>query len=70
MKTVTVTLTDKVTKVFFTQYGVNKMLEYNGTMTDARGYIKGALGIKSINTYYTETRNCFLPKGYASIETV
>ena len=63
-------LTNKLTRVFFTMYGDNKMVEYNGTATQARNYCKGAYGINTINTYYTVERNVFLPVGYASIETV
>ena len=66
----TLELTNKLTKVFFSQYGENKMLEYNGTSSEARQYIKYNLGINSVNTYYTVVRNSYLPKGYASIETV
>lgn len=64
------TLTNKLTKVFFTQYGENKMVEYNGTAMQARAYCKSAYGVKTINTYYTVEGSTFLPQGYASIETV
>ena len=64
------TLTNKHTKVFFTQYGVQKMFEYNGTSTEARNYCKAAYGVKTVFTYYTTTREVYLPKGYCSIETI
>ena len=63
-------LTNKLTKVFFTQYGVNKMVEYNGTAINARNYCKHAYGVKTVNTYYTVERDTFLPEGYVSIEVV
>lgn len=63
-------LTNKLTKVFFNQYGKEMVLEYNGTATDAREYAKRNYGAKTINTYYTVQRNTYLPKGYASIEQV
>ena len=63
-------LTNKLTRVFFTMYGDKKMVEYNGTSTQAREYCKRNYGVKTINTYYTIDRNVFLPVGYASIETI
>jgi hypothetical protein len=63
-------LTNKLTRVFFTMYGDKKMVEYNGTSTQAREYCKRNYGAKRINTYYTIDRNVFLPVGYASIETI
>jgi hypothetical protein len=63
-------LTNKLTKVFFTQYGEQKMVEYNGTATQARNYCKGAYGINTINTFYTVERKVFLPVGCVSIEIV
>jgi len=63
-------LTNKLTRVFFTMYGDNKMVEFNGTSTQAREYCKRNYGVNTINTYYTVDRNVFLPVGYASIETV
>lgn len=63
-------LTNLLTKVFFTQNGENKMLEYNGSATDARNYCKHNYGVNTINTYYTVVRDSFLPKGYVSIETI
>jgi hypothetical protein len=63
-------LTNLLTKVFFSQYGENKMLEYNGSATKARNYCKYNYGINTINTYYTVIRDGYLPKGYVSIETI
>ena len=65
-----ITLTNKLTKVYFSQYGEQKVLEYNGTASEARNYCKGAYGVKTVCTYYTTTREAFLPKGYSSIETI
>jgi hypothetical protein len=63
-------LTETEKRVFFTQYGDNKMVEFNGTSTQAREYCKRNYGVKYVNTYYTITRELFLPVGYVSIEIV
>lgn len=63
-------LTNTLSKVYFTQYGQNKMLCYNGTIQQAKNYLKSAIGVKRTITSYEYTIDGYLPVGYASIETV
>jgi len=61
-------LTNQVTRVFFSQYGQTKMLTYQGTEKDAKQYLKSALGVKRTTYSYSQELDCFLPKGYNSLE--
>ena len=64
------TLTNELSKVFYTQYGVNKMLCYNGPVDAAKKYLRSTTGIKTTIAFCSYKIDGFLPVGYASIETV
>ena len=63
-------LTNVLSKVFFTQHGKNKMVCYNGTTIEAKQYLKFSYGVKRTTYSYEYKIDGYLPKGYASIETV
>ena len=63
-------LTNILSKIHFTQYGVTKMLEYNGTPKQAKDYLKGAFGINRTISTQQYKRDSYLPVGYCSIESV
>lgn len=61
-------LTNLFTKVFFTLYGDNCLVEYNGNKEQAKDYVKRNYGVKKINFIDQYKRDCFLPIGYSSFE--
>lgn len=61
-------LTNHRTVLEFNQYGERKVLEFNGTITAAKSYLKRNLGIKeTFKEFHYTTEKCFLKNGWACI---
>lgn len=65
-------ITNEVTKLWFTQYKVDKLFTYNGSLKDAKTALQGNIGIhpRRIKAAHWYRADGYMPLGYFSTSNV